>query len=49
MVFHTTSSAICWDGKYKGVLQNSDAFVYVIKATTGCGNIERKGTVMLLR
>jgi gliding motility-associated-like protein len=48
-VFHTNNSAICWDGKYKGNLQDSDVFVYIVHAKAACGIIERKGTVILLK
>ncbi len=48
-VFYTDNPSGCWDGTYDGKAQNAGAFVYVIKAKTACGNIERKGVVMLLR
>jgi len=48
-VFHTNNSTVCWDGMYKGQLQEAGAFVYIIKAKTACGNVDKKGTVMLLR
>ncbi|MEO8821483.1 MAG: gliding motility-associated C-terminal domain-containing protein, partial [Ginsengibacter sp.] len=49
VVFHTNNSAICWDGTFKGQPQNAGVFVYIIKAKTACGNIDRKGIVTLLR
>ena len=48
-VFHTNDAASCWDGTYKGKPQNVNVFVYIIKAKTACGTIERKGTVALLK
>lgn len=48
-VFYTNNPSACWDGTFKGKLQNPGAFVYVIKAKTACGNIDRKGVVMLIR
>ena len=48
-VFYTNNSAVCWDGKYKGNLQDSNVFVYILHAKVACGIIERKGTVMLLK
>lgn len=48
-VFHTNDNSVCWDGKYKGQLQDANAFIYIVKAKTACGIIERKGTVMLLK
>jgi len=48
-VFHTNDAAVCWDGRYKQQLQDVNIYVYIIKAKTTCGNIERKGTVALLK
>jgi len=48
-VFYTNNPANCWDGTFEGNPQDAAVFVYVIKAKTACGNIERKGTVTLLR
>jgi gliding motility-associated-like protein len=48
-VFKTTDPAQCWDGMYKGVRQNTGAFIYQIAATGVCGKVYRKGTVMLVR
>lgn len=48
-IFHTTDPAKCWDGTYKGKLQNIGMYVYVIKATTSCDIVSRKGTFILLK
>ncbi|MEO7120053.1 MAG: gliding motility-associated C-terminal domain-containing protein, partial [Ginsengibacter sp.] len=48
-VFHTNNPATCWDGTYKGRLQDVNVFVYLIKAKTACGSIEKKGTIALLK
>ena len=48
-VFNSTNSTDCWDGRYKGKLQDAGGFVYVINGKTFCGDIFRKGTVMLIR
>jgi gliding motility-associated-like protein len=48
-VFHSTNSVSCWDGRYKGQLQETGAFVYMIKAKTTCGSVDKKGTVFLVR
>ena len=49
-IFFTSDPAKCWDGNYKGVPQNSGAFVYVIKAKTVCaGDILKKGAFVLIR
>jgi gliding motility-associated-like protein len=49
LIFHTVNSAECWDGTYKGLQQTSDAYVYQIRAKTICGNVFRKGTIILIR
>jgi gliding motility-associated-like protein len=48
-IFHTKDAAKCWDGKFKGVLQNIGVYVYVIKANTPCGEVNNKGTFILMR
>ena len=42
-------SRACWDGRYKGVMQEVGSYVYVIQAITSCDVINRKGSVMILR
>lgn len=49
IVFHTNNASTCWDGTFKGQPQNAGVFVYIIKAKTACGTIDRKGIVTLLR
>ncbi len=49
-VFHTTNPSDCWDGKYKGIPQNTAVFIYMIKARTTCQpSVFKKGTLILLR
>ncbi|HJT72834.1 MAG TPA: gliding motility-associated C-terminal domain-containing protein, partial [Chitinophaga sp.] len=48
-VFETKNPSNCWDGKYKGQLQPSGAYIYMIKALTPCGEVERRGSFMLVR
>lgn len=48
-LFSTTNPAQCWDGRHKGILQPNGAFIYVIKASTLCGPVIRKGNFFLLR
>ena len=49
-LFFTRNPNDCWDGRYKGELQNPAVFVYMIKAKTTCTNeIFRKGTFALIR
>ncbi|MCG2615404.1 gliding motility-associated C-terminal domain-containing protein [Terrimonas sp. NA20] len=49
-VFYSKDRHACWDGTYKGEKQPADAYVYMIRANTGCeARIFRKGTFMLIR
>jgi gliding motility-associated-like protein len=49
-LFFTRNPASCWDGKFKGVQQNPDVFIYMIKAKTRCTPfVFRKGTFALIR
>jgi gliding motility-associated-like protein len=48
-VFATSDPAVCWDGRYKGVLQPSGTFVYYLNMESSCGPAKSKGTVMLIR
>lgn len=48
-IFHTNDPHNCWDGNYNGNPEQAGVFVYIIKAKTACGNIDKKGTVTLAR
>lgn len=48
-VYSSHNASDCWDGRYKGVTQPSGVFVYLIKGTTICGEINKKGLVTLVR
>ncbi|MEJ7823755.1 MAG: gliding motility-associated C-terminal domain-containing protein, partial [Chitinophagaceae bacterium] len=48
-IFSTNDAAKCWDGTFKGVPQNIGVYVYVIKAITNCGEINKKGTFTLIK
>jgi gliding motility-associated-like protein len=48
-VFYTTNPNQCWDGRYKDRDLGSGIFIYHVSATTLCGNVEKKGTVTLIR
>jgi gliding motility-associated-like protein len=49
-IFYTTNPSQCWDGTYKGVKQDSNVFIYMIKANTTCEpSVFRKGTFALIR
>ncbi|HET9825981.1 MAG TPA: gliding motility-associated C-terminal domain-containing protein [Chitinophagaceae bacterium] len=48
-IFHTLNPTDCWDGTYKGVMQNPGVYVYIITAKTSCGKVFKKGTFALIR
>lgn len=48
-VFYSTEVCRCWDGKFRGQLQGTGVYIYIVKAKTACGFIDRKGTVLLLK
>ncbi|HEV3251458.1 MAG TPA: gliding motility-associated C-terminal domain-containing protein, partial [Puia sp.] len=48
-IFTTTNPSDCWDGTFKGVPQPVGGYPYAIKAKSFCGDIIRKGIVLLIR
>jgi gliding motility-associated-like protein len=49
-IWFTKDPSKCWDGTYKGVKQDGDVYVYVIKGKTACNpSVFRKGTFVLIR
>ncbi len=48
-IFSGNDSNPCWNGTYKGITQAPGTYVYQIVATTNCGEVYRKGTVVLIR
>jgi gliding motility-associated-like protein len=48
-VFHTTEPTKCWNGLYKTLKPEPGNYVYYIKASTSCDEIEKKGNVLLIR
>ncbi len=48
-IFYTKNPNDCWDGTYKGKLQGTDVYVYMINAKTICGNTFKKGLFTLVR
>jgi gliding motility-associated-like protein len=49
-LFRANTPEACWDGTYKGVLQDGGVYVYMIKARTFCEpKVFRKGTFVLVR
>ena len=49
LVFHTLNANDCWDGTYKGVPADPGNYVYYIKAFNACGEIVKKGNIILIR
>jgi gliding motility-associated-like protein len=49
IVFHTKNIKAAWDGKYKGQLQPSAVYVYLITIGEGGNKKMYKGTVTLIR
>jgi gliding motility-associated-like protein len=48
-VFSTRNPSDCWDGTFHGQQQPTGTYVYIIRARTFCGEVTRKGTVVLIR
>lgn len=49
-IFYTTDRHKCWDGTFKGVKQDGNVFVYMVRAKTTCeSQVFRKGTFVLIR
>jgi gliding motility-associated-like protein len=48
-IFSGYDSNACWDGTYKGIAQPLGTYVYQVVATTNCGEVYRKGTLVLIR
>jgi gliding motility-associated-like protein len=49
-IFFTKDPRKCWDGTYKGIKQDGNVFVYMVKAKTSCEpSVFRKGTFVLIR
>ena len=48
-MFETNEINTCWDGRYKGQPVEPGNYVYYVTAKTTCGDIIRKGNVILIR
>jgi gliding motility-associated-like protein len=49
LVFHTTNPGDCWDGAFNGKPLPAGVYVYFVKGSGGCGLIDQKGTLTLVR
>ena len=48
-VFESSNVNNCWDGTFKGQQAEVGNYVYYASAQTSCGNLVRKGNVLLIR
>ncbi len=48
-VFETTDAAVCWNGYFKGQPADRGNYIYIISAKTLCGDVFKKGNLLLLR
>ena len=48
-MFETDNINTCWNGRYKGQIVEGGNYVYYVRAKTACGEIIRKGNVILIR
>lgn len=48
-VFETNNISQCWDGRHKGMPADIGTYVYYIKSANLCGEMIKKGTVILIR
>lgn len=48
-VFSSQNRGQCWDGTFNGHMQPAGTYAYIIKARTLCGDVIRKGTLLLIR
>ena len=48
-VFESDISNDCWDGNYKNSPAPSDTYYYYLKAKTHCGDVFKKGDIILIR
>jgi gliding motility-associated-like protein len=49
LIFNTKNPFDCWDGTFHGNKQETGTYVYIIRAQTPCGEVNLKGTVVLIR
>jgi len=48
-IFYTTDPSENWDGTFHGKPQPAGTYVYMVSAWTFCGEVTRRGTVILIR
>jgi gliding motility-associated-like protein len=48
-VFTASPQNQCWDGNFKGKPQTKGNFFYILKVRSACGDIDKKGSFLLIR
>ncbi len=48
-VFQANGPGDCWNGNFHDEPQPAGTYIFYIKANTVCGNVEKKGTIVLIR
>lgn len=48
-VFETYNYLDCWNGKYKGNAANTGNYVYYLSGKNACGEVVRRGNILLIR
>ena len=49
LIFSTKDPSQCWDGTFNGQKQDAGGYPYIIKVKSPCGEITRKGMLLLIR
>jgi len=49
LIFSGNNSNKCWNGVFNGTLQENGGYVYVLRAETYCGTINKKGIFLLVK
>lgn len=49
LIFQATDPSQCWDGTWRGKPEGGGGYIYIIRATTLCGDVTTKGMLMLIR
>ncbi|WP_343693001.1 gliding motility-associated C-terminal domain-containing protein [Chitinophaga sp.] len=49
IVYTSNTPDACWDGTFKGQPLPAGSYIYMIRARTICGDVIRKGSILLIR
>jgi gliding motility-associated-like protein len=47
-VYSSADITSCWDGTFKGIMQPTGVYVYIVKAKALCGDVNKKGLITLI-